>query len=187
MPSSLPQHSYLFFAGRIADLWVRLREPLSERSPESVPLLDRIFPHYPALLAWIARRGTSVVHGDLDAGNVVGRGEDRLGIIDFGTATLGTPAIDVARMASACAAIAGDPDGHRTVARAWHHGPRRSGRRSRPGTSTGGLALNAQYLMLQYFTPWEDDTRRNAAIASARAIEAALRCCDVDEFVRMLA
>ena len=75
--------------------------------------------------------GTSLVHGDLNLGNILLNGDDKMiGVIDFAFAGLGNPNMDVARMVSRPApaefedAFLGHFEDTGEIARmreAWHH------------------------------------------------------------------
>jgi hypothetical protein len=182
----LPVRGYLF-ADRIDAVWRDLRGAVAEHEEPFAVFLDEVYAAFPALLGWAAARDASVVHGDLAAANAIPLADGRIGIIDFGTATVGMPAVDVSRIAAECADIADDPDAHRETVAEWH-ALTASDRTADDAWDEyrAGLALNAQYAMFLHLNPWPEGPRRDAAIRSARLLEASLRVCEVPAFLRTL-
>lgn len=196
--TALPVHQYLF-ADRIRAVWDGLRPSVAQRDAAFAGLLDEIYAAYPRLLARIAHAEASVVHGDLAAANVIpasGPASEplagtappaRIGIVDFGTVTVGLAAVDVSRIAAECAAIAPDADAHRALVEHWrdHAGGRRRAAEAWD-EYRAGLALNAQFAMFLLLSPWPEGPRRDANLRSAQRLRAALDACEVPGFLRGL-
>lgn len=180
----LPRHSYLM-AADIGDVWSALRPAIQRRRPKVVGLYDSIFDSYPRLLEWIAESKTAIVHGDATARNVLRSADGQLVLVDFGTATLGIPSVDVARLASETEAGAGSQAAHREAWTQWmqHLGEDNPPRHPAWAEYLAGLALCAQFAMFQEVPPWESGPRHDSYLRGARLMESALRECEVVRFL----
>lgn len=183
----LPRHSYLM-ADAIPAVWDTLRSEVARRRPDAVEMYDSVFARYPRLLEWVRRRDATIAHGDATARNVLRCADDSRGglaLVDFGTATLGIPTIDIARLASETEEGAGSRAAHRA---AWELWMQRLSEHGRPPLSQwpdylAGLALCAQFGMFQEVPPWDSGTRHDSYLRGARLLESALRECEVVRFL----
>jgi len=180
----LPRHSYLM-ADDITSVWAALRPEVARRRPRVVELYDRVFAAYPRLLDWVRERNATIVHGDATARNVLRSGDGQLVLVDFGTAALGIPTVDVARIASETDAGAGSDAAHREAWSQWMHHltERNSPRHPDWEEYLAGLALCAQFAMFQEVPPWEGGSRYDSYLRGARLLESALRECEVVRFL----
>lgn len=186
--SRLPRHSYLM-ADDIAPVWDTLRPEVARRRPGVVDLYDSIFAGYPRLLDWVRKTGPAIVHGDATARNVLRSRNDRLVLVDFGTATLGLPTVDVARLASETDAGAGARAAQREAWERWGQQLADMGCPRRPAWNEylAGLALCAQFAMFQEVPPWEGGARYESYLRGAKLMESALRESEVIRFLEDLA
>jgi len=145
----------LLFAGQMSMVWPLVRTGVGE---ESRALFDAVIPQIADVIERVRDRARCIVHGDLSPRNILGDRRGAVRMIDFGTATHGIGALDVARLAASCPMIAGDLTGHRRACDAWHgeliaRGVRGYDRAQAWQDYCDGLVLNAQYAALPAAIP----------------------------------
>ena len=158
----------LLFASQLPTVWPQVRARFAA-GPRA--LFDEVIPLIPSAVERTRERARCLVHGDLSPRNII---DDRLGVVrmfDFGTATHSVGAVDVARLASACAAIAGDVQGHRSACQAWHAALVMRGVSEYSADQAwddycDGLVLNAQYAALPGAVPADEARGLELAIAT---------------------
>ena len=80
---------------------------------------DRFTAGYARVREWLATRPRTLVHGDYHADNVLLR-TGEVAVLDWGMASIGLGAYDVARLASTSAAALPTRESLERAARAWH-------------------------------------------------------------------
>ena len=158
----------LLFASQLSIVWPLVRRGFDA---DSRALFDDVIPGIPAVIDRVRGSVRCLAHGDLSPRNIIGDRSGDIRLIDFGTATHSIGALDVARLAAACPALAGDPAGHRRACDAWHseliaRGVLGYDRSQAWQDYCDGLLLNAQYAALPGAVPAAEAHSLTRAIAT---------------------
>lgn len=106
----------LLFASQLPTVWPGVRDRFGDVARA---MFDDLIPRIPKVVARTRDGARCLVHGDLSPRNIIGDRRGAVRMIDFGTATYGIGAVDVARLAAACPAVGQDEHGHRRVCEMW--------------------------------------------------------------------